>query len=642
MISRRMAGVLQLAALAVVIALACGPLTAHAGASGLEWRLEQPKPPPAPAGVPGSETPVGLGRVSDIEFSAPNRGLLITAGNGSTVPAGIWDYNGEGWHELASQCGATDGRIAWVGPASTQLASQSTPEEFWTISDGRPGQAANGLEELPPLADNTLCHFAPDKEGNELEVVGSYASLAFQASSYQPMQAAACASSSDCWFAGAPLPEPLPGAFQLHWSGSSLEAEPNTRAHAIRDMRAFGGNLFESLELPEEIEPEEIEHPRLLSEIEAEAASTTFEPLLPRSSVTDEPLPEYAPGSFPQALGPLVLATDENSLWAAAGPLATPPVGSTEGELTVLRFSGGEWNQVLGAEEDEAVEKADPASLAKDVVSSLAAEPGTAGAWLATQTPTEASEPSPTDLATVARVVAARGPLAEEVQEQLPSAQERSEGVGPKGSASKIACPAQNDCWMVTSQGWLFHLSEAGARTLPADTASAFNGPLITFRPPDKGLPQVQSDALAVDDSGEEESPPASTGATIEKAKTETFARVEVPLLSHERTRLVHGTTLELSFQLAVKARVRLLAKRHKSVVASTSTRTLKAGRRSLELALNVHRWPTKLELQTHALARLPTESTLTSGVETVSTSLAFPRALSLPNLLGQPGTGQP
>ncbi len=54
-------------------------------------------------------------------------------------------------------------------------------------------------------------------------------------------------------------------------------------------------------------------------------------------------------------------------------------------------------------------------------------------------------------------------------------------------------------------------------------------------------------------------------------------------------SRLVHGTTLELRFHLAVKARVRLLAKRHKQLVASTPTRTLAAGSRKLLLRLNPH-----------------------------------------------------
>jgi len=106
------------------------------------------------------------------------------------------------------------------------------------------------------------------------------------------------------------------------------------------------------------------------------------------------------------------------------------------------------------------------------------------------------------------------------------------------------------------------------------------------------------------------------------------FASVAVPLLSNIHTKLIHRTTLVLSFHLAVKATVRLLAKRHTSVVASTSTRTLSAGNRSLQLHLNLRRWPTKLELHTHALAPLPTRSTREAGTNTVSTSLAFPTAL--------------
>ena len=82
--------------------------------------------------------------------------------------------------------------------------------------------------------------------------------------------------------------------------------------------------------------------------------------------------------------------------------------------------------------------------------------------------------------------------------------------------------------------------------------------------------------------------------------------------------------TLELRFHLAVKARVRLLAKRHKKVVASTPTRTLAAGNRKLLLRLNPRSWPTKLDLQTHALAPLPTVTATGGGAgsKTVTTSL--------------------
>ena len=138
-----------------------------------EWRLEQPRPP-------GVSWPVPLGSVSDVEFLEPNRGLLITAGNGEAVEPGVWTYDGQGWHELSNKCGAAEGgRIAWAGP-----------DEFWTVSDGRPGQAGEALgtgsEQKVPLADNALCHF------DDGQIVASYAHPAFQADSYQLMRGAAC------------------------------------------------------------------------------------------------------------------------------------------------------------------------------------------------------------------------------------------------------------------------------------------------------------------------------------------------------------------------------------------------------------------------------------------------------------------
>jgi hypothetical protein len=621
------------AVLAGLLALAASTLSASARAEGVEWRLEQPKPPPSESGVQ-SQIPIGLGRIGDIEFWAPNKGLLITDGNGTSVPPGVWTYNGEGWHELADVCGATDGRIAWSGP-----------DEFWTVSDGRPGQAANGEDILPPLEDDTLCRFAYNATTQKLEVVDSYATLAFAANSYQAMDAAACTSATDCWFAGGPLPAPQQGAFQLHWNGSSLEAEPNTnrRVERVEDMRDDEGRLVESVALPlveqaGEEEPEEILHPSILEEAPPEAADTSFTELHPRSD-TDRNLPEYAPsssefpfGSFPQALEGLRLSAAEDSLWAAAGSVPEAPAESAPGQLTVLRESGGVWSQVLGPEKTVEAEpggsgKAVPADLAEEVVNSIAAEPEASdAAWLALDTRIDVSNPNPTESALVVHV-GANGSLTEE---RLPYA---GEDGGSKGAAAKVVCPAQNDCWMATTQGWLFHLSTKEAREHPRPNGEpAFSGGyLISYRPSDKGIPQEPSDTLADDDSGLEESGPPSTASQLVKATAPSpFVSVSVPLLSDVHSRLIHGSTLDLSFHLAVKARVRLLAKRHSKIVASTPARVLKAGKRSLQLKLNPRLWPTKLALQTHALAPLPTVSSLSSGVETVSTSLAFPNALGI------------
>lgn len=575
----------------VILACAAGPAATSAFAEGAaSWRLEQPALPEPPVGVLGSGTPIGLGLVGDMQFWAPNRGLLITAGNGNTIPSGLWAYNGERWHLLSNVCGASDGRIAWAGP-----------EEFWTVSNGRPGQAANPKTGLPaPLEDNTLCRFAHG------EVVGSYAAPAFQASSYQAMHAAGCISASDCWFAGDPLPEPENGeAFHLHWNGSSLTAEPSQQGHTIEGLSAFEGRLFESVRLsPLDAPSAEFETPlpAALHVINPSGVSPVFEPALG--------LPLYSSEEFPQALDFLHLGADADSLWAAAGPVAEPPSGSSHAKLTVLRNSGGTWQQVLGPEAEP------PSAIAEDVVQSIAPEPGAESAWVAVASREDIA--NPTAQATIAHV----GADGSVETQTLPSAAEAAEGIGPKGAAKTIACPAAEDCWMITTQGWLFHLAPEGQRQLPAgevDRSAAFAGE-ITFRPLDAGLPQVVPDAPPPDDSGLGERPAGKS--LLVEIPTTPEAKVKVPLVSSLHSKLVRGTTLELRFHLAVKAHVKLLAKIKKRVVASTSQHTFAAGNRKLLLTLDRRRWPTKLDLQAHALAPLPEQSTRLPGNNTVGTGV--------------------
>ena len=263
-----------------------------------------------------------------------------------------------------------------------------------------------------------------------------------------------------------------------------------------------------------------------------------------------------------------------------------------------------------------------PEGIASDAVTSIATEPAGSSAWLALDSEADANSesPKPTLLASVAHV-GGDGSVAEE---QVPTEAERLDGVGAKGAAYRIACPAANDCWLATTQGWLFHLSESGSQTIAPDTDASFQGPLITHRPGDEGLPQVQSDTLPIDDSGLEGEATTGTAEKLTVTAPQIFATVSVPLLSDVHSKL-RGTTLELSFHLAVKARVRLIAKRHTSVVASTPTQTLKSGRHTLSVHLSRARWPTKLNLETHALAPLPKVSTRSNNVESVSTSAVFP-----------------
>jgi hypothetical protein len=266
--------------------MVAGLLVPSAHADGPGWHSEQPV-------AAGIDVPAPLGEIGDIEFWAPNRGVLITPGN-EALPAGIYAYDGTGWHLYSTVCGGHDGRIAWAGP-----------DDFWTVSDYATRQEGQvGLEEG---YGRTLCHFANG------QVVASYAEPLGSAGSYQRMRAAGCEGPSDCWFAGEPLGEASPnsGAFHLHWDGTSLTALPSLTetqpqieepAGSITDLAFLAGGLFES---------------------------ATEAPFL-RQVVPGQPDP-FIPLTLPAgAEGPFRLSSDGSQLWAVgtAGTTALRSVGA--------------------------------------------------------------------------------------------------------------------------------------------------------------------------------------------------------------------------------------------------------------------------------------------------------------------------
>jgi hypothetical protein len=405
------------------------------------------------------------------------------------------------------------------------------------------------------------------------------------------MHGAACLSAADCWFAGDGLPEPLVGSFHLHWNGHAGTLEEDAypgEGRPVADMTAFMGTLYESVRISSS-DPvlEHLAEPPALHLINPIGVSPSFEPL--------GGLPLYSPGEFPEALDALHLSGDAESLWAGAGPRAQTPEGSEPAIVTVDRYtSAAGWQQVLGPLSSAA----DP--FPGETVRSVAAEPQSEAAWVALASAGEKSV-DPNASALIARV-SADGTVSD--VQSLPSAGEVAEGVGPKGAAAKITCPAVHECWLVTTEGWLFRLTTippAGAVAEGLDTDPAFRG-LITYRPPDTGLPAEPPDAPPVDDSGT----PAGEPPSLVESPASAKPRVTVALISNVKVLLVHGTTLELRFHLTVRARVRLLARLHRAIVSATPSYVLKAGFHTLRLQLSVHRWPTKLDLQTHALAPLP------------------------------------
>jgi len=234
----------------------------------------------APVGALG--VPAPLGEIGDIEFWAPNRGVLITAGIEGVTPAGVYAYDGSGWHLYSTVCGGHGGRIAWAGP-----------NEFWTVSDYATKQEGNLFAYLEEA--RTLCHFVNG------EVVASYAQPIGAASGFRRMKAAACDGPADCWFAGESLPQGAPnsGPFHVFWNGASLTelpslVEPQPQIEdppgSVTGLAFLGGELFESAEEAPYLRRVDLAAPGVFSEVELPAGAT----------------------------GPFRLAGDGGQLWAAS------------------------------------------------------------------------------------------------------------------------------------------------------------------------------------------------------------------------------------------------------------------------------------------------------------------------------------
>lgn len=590
-----------LAALVIALASAFGSGSARAEAV---WRFAPPQAPPAPEGVAPAPYPVPVGEVGDISFWAPNRGLLITGGTEGPgkgpVAAGLYAYDGSTWHQLATVCGGAEGRIAWAGP-----------DEFWTISDQRPGQVLTGgggsLESI------SLCHF---RDG---EVVGSYAMPLAEANSYLHMNAAVCRNPSDCWFGGEDGVTPNMGAFHLHWDGSTVTTVYEPEDHTVTGMADFAGELYESVQIAgnDVFQPnEQPEHPAVLHAIAPAGVTPTFEDVATFSQAEHKRLPEYGKGVQPTALQGFDLATDGNplgsgatELWAVANPLVEPPHGSNAASLTVLRLVKGPsenvWSQMtpqLAAGTRLAGASTRIGKARENGISdAIAPEPGGTGAWLSLRSESRGG-------AVVAHLEA-NGQVDE--TEVLPAADE-PQPIGYRGDAGPIVCTAPHDCWLATAgegaatSGWLFHLTDG--TQLARNTDPFFDGqdPVIASRPIDGGVPVLYPDLPPVDDSLANQLPPAAPAGpptqTLAPAKRKQTKR----LVEHIKSRFLHRRELVISFTLTARAHVQLLGRRKHKVVASTRRESLKPGRHKLSLRLDPASWPTAMQFKATPIGGSP------------------------------------
>jgi hypothetical protein len=528
----------RLALLAVLVGL----LAAAPAASGAGWQSQQPV-------GNGIGIPVQIGEVGDIEMWAPNAGMLITAGN-QGVPAGLWAYDGTGWYRYSTVCGGHEGKIAGVGPA-----------DFWTISD----QQVKGPNGEPAGLRNSLCHFVNGT------VVASYAEPTSSAAAYLPMNAAACEGPSNCWFAGERLPgRPNVGAFHLHWDGNAVTAVPSTvesqpaisdPGRTVTGLAFFGGSLYEGAQVAEgDRAPKEPEtEPSFLHQLTLGGGAQAFVSLYPDLPIAGEAL----------KLGGMRLGGNAGELWGAIGSKLF------EGQpVSVVRLGGAGFANLPLTDPSGAL-------AAGTQVTAVAADPGTASAWLAV---TEGFEGEG-----YAELVHVHADGTVEERQVLPAA---GSGLGEKGAAGAVACAGPEECWMATQRGWLFHLGVAQPKNEdPALHAS------ITTRPKDPTVPIAPPIALPEDNSG---AYPEEKEELVGAIAEELPPKRAKPLYSNVKSKVVDGNVLELSFLLRVRSEVRLVAKLKGKVVAATKKAILQKGKRTLRLRLDPKRWPTKISLQVH------------------------------------------
>jgi hypothetical protein len=546
---------------ALLVAATLSAVVAHDAAATPTWRLEQPAPPPPPGGVAPAPFPVPLGAIGDVAFARPNRGVLTTAGNGP-VEKGLYAYDGVSWHPLATVCGGTGGSVAFAGA-----------DELWVVADQRPGQRST----QPLNFDRrSLCRLAGGR------VVASYATPQGRPDSYQSLNSAACLGPGDCWFAGALLTSPPPfGAFHLRWDGTTVTPVPSTLApvnddpaHEAVDVVPYQGGYVESVAIrdsdPQNPAAPDVDGAPVFLHLLGTDLSAPFT-RLPLPVALGRTPPPANVAIRPADLDGFRLSSDGETLWAVAGAAAQ------RANVVALRLLPGG----IGEQVDLSA-GGTPAIPYGSRVTDVAAEPGTGAAWVAYVSPD-----GPADTAQVVRI-AADGTATRTDLVPAPG-----DPVGPKGTAARVACPAADDCWLATSRGWLFHLTDGTPHARDVDPA--FAG-VITERPADGGVPFQPPVDPPVDDSLKHQvrAPPPVVGGSDERRSSR--QRRAKPLVSGVDRRLLKGTTtLVVSFRLSARARVSVVARRRSRVVARTRPRKLAKGRHSLRLKLDPRRWPTRL-----------------------------------------------
>ena len=573
--ARRVSGLVTTALVLAATAMAGG--AAPATAAEATWRLEQPAPPP------GARFKVPLGRPGDLQCIAVDRCLLAVEGNGS-VPQGLFFYDGASWRQYTTVCG---------GPAATTRIAWAGPDEFWTITTPSPPRIGGGL---------ALCRI---KGG---QVVGSFSTPNESPDPFRTMSAAACRAPDDCWFGGVGSQDPggqRVGAFHLRWDGTSLSTVYGRQGRGVSDLVAARGRIFETTFVGAGNE----DRSTPVSLAEPEPVPQTIH-TIDGGRIMNAPFAARPEPGVPQQ-GTELLAADAagDEVWfvgggAASGPEA--PKDSSVARAPIAARRNGDFYSQIPLDER-------PFSLS-DRFADVAVLPGAQAAWTAVQP--YADRGSSTADAKVARI----GADGTATTTSLPEA-----GAG-RGAAAKIDCPAVDECWMVTTAGWLFHLSDGAARAASQDPAFINR---IDFRPNESSA-QFVPDTPPADDSRlfappPTELPPAAAPPVVTPTKTlkSLIYRVTKPKVSK-------GLVLRISFTMRRSGRVQLLARRGGKTVARSSNRLMTPGRKTIRLKLTRKRYPTALRFAVRernaapsggGSAPVPDDGAVTTGGGTATTT---------------------
>ena len=277
-----------------------------------------------------------------------------------------------------------------------------------------------------------------------------------------------CNGPDDCWFGGVGSQDALGervGAFHLHWNGTDLRdrlrpAGPRRQRHGV-PRRA---TLFEST-----LVGARAREPHRTGRARRTGAGAAPDPPDRRRRLRQRPVPAGAAGRSARRRAPSCwrsTATAPTSGRSAAAPPPGPsaPAGR-RGRAAAAGGAAGR-RRLRGAEPERSRLRPDRSLRRRR---RDARQRRRAGHRRALRRAPQRQQQG--DRGARSR---ADGTT---TTTRLPAA-----GAG-RGSAARIACPAPNECWMVTWAGWLFHYSDG--TPLPLDTDPAFQGTIEL--PPQRG-----------------------------------------------------------------------------------------------------------------------------------------------------------